>query len=150
MPNILALYKYNIPKNWRCKYNLPKKLANINICMVNNMKEILNIIKNKRKELKLTQEDMANKLKIARTSYQAIELGNIKLTLEDFLNIIKILDIPITSFNKNKLLVISEDDLNKLKKATDLLNSVTNKLKYQEINISDNHGTIKINQNNKE
>ena len=42
------------------------------------MKEILEIIKNQRKIKKISQEEMALKIGIARTSYQAIELGKSK------------------------------------------------------------------------
>ena len=113
------------------------------------MKEILEIIKNQRKIKKISQEEMALKIGIARTSYQAIELGKVKLTFEDFLKIIKILDLPINVFTDKKLIVITEDDLKKINKATELLEEVTSKLSQSSsINIGSNNN-IQIGNNNR-
>ena len=110
----------------------------------------LEIIKKRRIQLKISQRELSENLKLPLNGCQKIENGSQNLKLDEFLKVIKILNIPITSFSDTELLVISKDDLDNIKKATELLNSVANKLKNQEINISDNHGTININQNNKE
>lgn len=108
------------------------------------------IIKQKRIQLKISQRELSEKLKLPINGWQKIENGQQNLKLEEFLYVIKLLNIPITTFSESELLVISKEDYNKIKKATELLNSVANKLKYQEINISDNHGTININQENED
>lgn len=113
------------------------------------MNNVLEIIKKERKNKKISQEEIAKKMGIARTTYQAIELGNIKLTFDDFIKIIKVLEIPITTFTNKNLIVISDEDLIKLNKASELLNSVTSKISEASyITIGDNNN-IQIGNNNK-
>jgi len=57
------------------------------------MKDILLEIKRKRKLLKIKQSEIAEKLCIAKETYNHIENGKIRLTLENYLNICKILKI---------------------------------------------------------
>ena len=57
------------------------------------MNEILNLIKAKRKELKLSQEEVAQKIFVAETTYRDIETGKIRLTLENFLKICNALNL---------------------------------------------------------
>lgn len=57
------------------------------------MKDILLEIKRRRKILKIKQSEIAEKLCIAKETYNHIENGKIRLTLENYLNICKILKI---------------------------------------------------------
>lgn len=71
------------------------------------MNEILNLIKAKRKELKLSQEELAQKIFVAETTYRDIETGKIRLTLENFLKICNALNL-----NHNQILEKLENDTN--------------------------------------
>ena len=90
--------------------------------------DVLEIIRKFRQKKGLTQDDMAKKLNIARTTYQAIETGVNNLKVDDFFKIIKILDISLSMFSNEDLIVISKNDLLKLKNAADTINDITEKL----------------------
>jgi len=49
--------------------------------------EILELIKSRRKELKLTQEDMATKLNIKSSQYGRYELGTSQVSLDKLIKI---------------------------------------------------------------
>lgn len=71
------------------------------------MNEILTLIKNRRKEKGLNQEEIAKKIFIAETTYRDIESGKIRLTLENFLKICNALEL-----NHNQILEKIENDTN--------------------------------------
>lgn len=68
------------------------------------IKNILSVIKNKRKELKLTQEKVANKLSLAKESYRDIESGKNSIKLKTFLDICIVLNLdPKEILNPSKI-----------------------------------------------
>lgn len=116
--------------------------------------DVLTIIRKFRQKKGFTQDDIAKKLGIARTTYQAIESGVNNLKIDDFFAIIKILEIPLSTFSNEDLIVISRDDLTKLKDAAATINDITEKLSAGiSITIGDNSpsniniGSNKENQN---
>lgn len=79
--------------------------------------DILDIIKTKRKELNITQEQMAKLLNMPRTTYYNIEANAVTLKIYDFLKIIKILDIPLGYFTDEELFdVLKSYNLNIVKR----------------------------------
>ena len=104
----------------------------------------IEIIKQKRKELGITQDELSKKIGLSETAINKTEMGTRQLKLEDFLKIIKELNIPITKFSEEELIVISKSDLDKLKKATQLINQVADNINNQNLIINDNHGTVNI------
>lgn len=101
--------------------------------------DILKKIRDIRKSRGYTQNDMANKLNMARTTYQAIENGVNNLKIDDFFAIVKILEIPLSTFSSDDLIVISKNDLSRLKEAATAINEITDKLASSiSITIGDN------------
>lgn len=94
-----------------------------------------------RKSKKLSRQNIADKLFIARDTYRDIEYGKIRLTLENYLNICKILEInPMTLLNDSEdesFVLLSKKDINDL-------NRILNKINNQTINFNNNHGTVNI------
>lgn len=88
----------------------------------------LQLIKEKRKKLKISQEEMAKKLNMARSSYQAIESGQNNMNMNDFFKIITILEIPINLFSDEELIIISKNDFEKLKNAIQELQNISKKI----------------------
>ena len=83
---------------------------------------------------------MAEKLGMARTTYQAIESGVNNLKIDDFFSILKILDIPLSVFSNEDLIVIPRDDLVKLKYAASTIKDITEKLSTNiNIIVEDNY-----------
>ena len=68
----------------------------------------IEIIKQKRKELGITQDELSKKIGLSETAINKTEIGTRQLKLEDFLKIIKELNIPITKFSEEELIVISK------------------------------------------
>jgi len=64
--------------------------------------EILELIKSRRKELKLTQEDMATKLNIKSSQYGRYELGKNEMSLDKLLKIGEILGLEVDVDIKDK------------------------------------------------
>lgn len=60
--------------------------------------QILNIIKNRRKALKMTQKDMADKLGIEGSQYGRYELDKNEMTLEKFLQISFVLNLKLSDY----------------------------------------------------
>ncbi len=90
--------------------------------------EILEIIKRRRKALKISQDKMANLLGMARSSYQAVESGKNNMNVFDFFKIINFLRIPITDFVNDKLIVISSSELSQLKESINTINKIIENL----------------------
>ena len=87
--------------------------------------DILDIIKSKRKEMRIAQEEMANKLNMPRSTYYNIEANVVALKACDFLHIIKILDIPLSYFTNEDQVVITKKDFEELKKASKIISNIT-------------------------
>ncbi len=49
---------------------------------ISNMEAVLDRIVKRRKELKISQEDIAHRLNLSQASYKKIEKGETKLTLD--------------------------------------------------------------------
>lgn len=111
--------------------------------------DVLEIIKNKRKEKGLTQEQMAKLLNIPRTTYQNIENNFVTLKIYDFFKIIKILNIPLDIFQDEKYIIISEQDFEALKKASDTISSITEKIE-SNVNVVNHSKIVNMNFNNVE
>ena len=100
--------------------------------------DYLTIIRQKRKEAGLTQDEMAKLLNIPRSTYQSIEGNIVGLKVHDFLRIIKILDIPLEIFQEKDYIVISQEDFVKLKESSDAIKTISDKIE-QNINITNNN-----------
>ena len=68
--------------------------------MLKSKKEILEIIRYYRKKRHIDQATIAKQLKVARSTYQAIETGRHRLTVEDFVIITRFLKIPTLAFDE--------------------------------------------------
>lgn len=110
--------------------------------------DILDIIKTKRKELNMTQEQMAKLLNMPRTTYYNIEANAVTLKIYDFLKIIKILDIPLGYFTDEDYVIIPKKDFEELKKATNTISSITEKADTN-FNIVNNSQVVNMTFNNK-
>lgn len=114
-------------------------MANIKINMGDIMKA-LEIIKIKRKEKGYNQDYMAEKLQIARSTYQAIESGVNNMNIVDFFKILEILEIPLTLFSEQEIIVLEKEDLNKLIFHTNEMQKIINKIsKTSSITIGNNN-----------
>lgn len=91
--------------------------------------DIIEIIKSKRIEANLTQNDMAKRLNMSRTTYQNIENNLVTLKVYDFFRIINILDIPLEIFQDEKYIMIEEDDYYDLKNASEKISNIINRIK---------------------
>lgn len=97
--------------------------------IINSTKmKALEIIKEKRKEKNISQDTIAKQLKIARSTYQALESGQNKMNIIVFFKIIEILDIPITLFAEEEIIIIEKKDFNEITKYTNRLNKLVNKI----------------------
>ncbi len=63
---------------------------------------ILDIIKDKRKSVNLTQQEIAEKLDISRSQYVNIENGNSEMSLDKFLKLCEMLDLEMNNFEEKK------------------------------------------------
>lgn len=91
--------------------------------------DIIEIIKSKRIEANITQNDMAKRLNMSRTTYQNIENNLVTLKVYDFFRIINILDIPLEIFQDEKYIMIEEDDYYDLKNASEKISNIINRIK---------------------
>lgn len=73
----------------------------------------LKLIKEYRKKRHMNQEEIASKMNMPRTTYQAIESGRNHLKIEDFAHIVNILDIPLYEFEDSDSyqLFLSKEDV---------------------------------------
>ena len=114
-------------------------MANIKIFVGDSMRA-LEIIKFKRKEKGFIQDYMAEKLQMARSSYQAIESGINNMNIIDFFKILEILEIPLTLFSDNEIIILEKKDLNELKYHSNEMQKIINKVeKTSTITIGDNN-----------
>jgi transcriptional regulator with XRE-family HTH domain len=72
---------------------------------------ILDIIKDKRKSVNLTQQEIAEKLDISRSQYVNIENGNSEMSLDKFLKLCEMLDLEMNSFEEKKSNEAKKDKL---------------------------------------
>lgn len=114
-------------------------VANIKI-FVGDIMKALEIIKLKRKEKGFNQDYMAEKLQMARSSYQAIESGINNMNIIDFFKILEILEIPLTLFSDDEIIVLEKKDLNELIYHSNEMQKLINKIeKTSTISIGDNN-----------
>ena len=110
--------------------------------------DVSEIIKQKRKEANITQDQMAKLLNMPRTTYQNIENNLVAMKIYDFFKIVKILNIPLEMFQEEKYIVISQNDFNILKEATSNLKNLADKI---ESNITiQNNNVVNVTFNNLE
>lgn len=67
------------------------------------MKEILEHIKRKRKELKITQEDIAGQLGMSKANYSNIESGTTRMYADTMIQIYQILKIQAIIFKSSEI-----------------------------------------------
>jgi len=98
-------------------------------------------IKEIRKKRHISQQEMADYLHIAQTTYSDIEKGISKLSAEDFLLICKFLKIdPIELVKDNNSIIIQLTQ-----QEAETLTNINQKIENQKsIQINDNHGNIEI------
>jgi len=70
-------------------------------------KYIGQILRKYRKNLNLTQEELAEKIGIAEKHYGKLERGTFSPSLETFFKLINILNIPISEFGLNEIKTIN-------------------------------------------
>lgn len=69
-----------------------------NIVVTDLVKELISRIQNRRKYLKISQEQLAKSIGVSRFKIMRIEKGEIKITLEEYLKCCIVLDlIPFES-----------------------------------------------------
>ncbi len=91
---------------------------------------ILSVIKYVRKQKKITQEEIANKLGMKTSSYGDIENGVTRMKLDDFLIICRFLKIdPISLVKDSNQVVISLS-----KEEVELIDSLNRKVQLQKSN----------------
>lgn len=103
-----------------------------------------------RKEKKLTQQDMANELNIARSTYNDIEHRKMKLNTEDFIKICNLFDISPSFVNNdsNKInITITKEEANQLKTIKKIIDKINDQIDYtnitnQNITIGNNNSNI--------
>jgi len=78
-----------------------------------NKQQILELIRSRRKNLKLTQKDMADKLDIEQTQYSRYELDKSEIGLDKLIKIGEILELDIYMESKN-IQSLNEDKTNNL------------------------------------
>ena len=87
-----------------------------------------------RKANKLTQQDVANVLNIARSTYNDIEHKRIKLSAEDFIKLCEFYNISpnvVANFPNNVHIVLSEEDVLQLKGIKKIIDKIDKQLSDQ-------------------
>lgn len=107
----------------------------------------LEIIKIVRKQKGFNQDYMAEKLKMARSSYQAIESGQNNMNIIDFFKIIEILEIPLTMFSEEEIIIIERKDLNKLLYHYNEMQKIIEKIEKNSSITIGNNNNIQIGNN---
>ena len=90
-----------------------------------------------RKEKKLTQQDMANELNIARSTYSDIEHRKMKLNTEDFIKICNFFNISPSFVNNDtdKInITVTKEEANQLKNIKKIIDKINNQIDYASIN----------------
>lgn len=105
--------------------------------------EIMEKIKEIRKQKKISREEMAKKLYISQSTYREMEYGHIRLSLDNYLLICKVLEIsPMELIKKNTaehIVLIDERDLKELNRIIEKINNqIIDNSKYEYLNQSNN------------
>lgn len=109
--------------------------------------DYIDVIKQIRKEKKLTQVEMAKLLNLAQSTYNDIEHRKIKLSTEDFIKICKIFNVSpnILVNEENKVnFILTTEEVRQLQK---ILNKINDQITYnnitnQNITIGNNNSNI--------
>jgi len=115
--------------------------------------EILERIKKRRLELKISTTKMGKFLNMTHQNYQSIETGRTRMSLEVFLQICKELKIsPMELLNSNtneNYIMLTNDEIETLKKTERIINKIiTERIDTRTINISNtNNSQIIISSN---
>lgn len=107
----------------------------------------LELIKDKRKEKKISQETMADKLNMARSTYQALESGQNNMNIIDFFKIIEILEIPLSLFAGEEIIMIEKNDFIKIKQCSNELNKIINRINENNNITIGNNSNVQIGAN---
>jgi transcriptional regulator with XRE-family HTH domain len=91
-----------------------------------NKQDILEAIREKRKDLKISQGEMSVLLGVSQSQYSSLESGNSEITLDKLVKICEILNIELIGFkeiekkNDDKIDMIYQELLKVAKKLKDL------------------------------
>ncbi len=96
--------------------------------------DIMNVLKEIRKQKKISQETIASKLGISKSQYGHYETGKSQMSLKAFIETLNILQISLADFFKKTANEISIEDLEKLIVVVELFKS---KLKPNHIDQSE-------------
>ena len=101
--------------------------------MPNNSKDLINLLIEKRKQLKLTQNKLAKKVDVSHTTIARIETKEMNPTLSLFISLANELgyDLTLQKINENHTNLETENDI---KTTEEVLKQVINKLGYETIN----------------
>lgn len=77
-------------------------------------KEVLRLIRERRKQLKMTQSEMAEKLGIEQATYSSLENGKTELSLNRYMQIAQILDLEQPIVLNDQTSPVSTQNLEKL------------------------------------
>lgn len=106
---------------------------------------IIEKIRNIRETKKISRQEIADFLCIARDTYRDIEYGKIRLTLENFLMICQYLKLSpmelLNESNDEHFILLNNKDISDINRIVEKINNQTN-----NVNINDNHGIINFNQ----
>lgn len=107
-----------------------------------NKTEILNFIRNRRKEKNITQEEMAKSIGMKTNTYGDLEKGNTRIRLEDLLLICKKLDIdPVLLVKKTNQIILTLDP-DQVEMFESLNDQIQHQIKLNNVNIKTDGGDI--------
>ena len=89
--------------------------------------DFINSLVKLRKVNKMTQQDVANVLNIARSTYNDIEHKRIKLSAEDFIKLCKFYNVSpnsLTNFQDNVNVILSNDEIVILKNVKTIIDKI--------------------------
>ena len=95
--------------------------------------DYLTLIREKRKALGITQQQMADYLGIPRSTYNNIENKVIQLKINTFFEIIRILEIPVGMFLDKEDVMISKDDFVALKNSINRIHSIVDRVEMNNM-----------------
>ena len=93
--------------------------------------DFMNVLISLRKKNKMTQQDLAAHLNIARSTYNDIEHRRIKLSVEDFIKLCELYNVSpncINNTNTEFNILLTDDDINTLNKVQKIIDKINNQI----------------------